>query len=324
MVLIVVLVFVGVLALVGLPMIVGASSSARKAKQIQNALDEALSTETKEAREQVLNVRKVDQLSTIPWLNSRLKNLDIGPRLNMLIHQADMNWTAGMLLTGSAVCFVLPYYLLSLRFKVILVPIVAGLVVSAAPICWVLFKRSRRLYAFQEGLPEALDMMVSALRAGHSLAAAMGLLARESPDPLGSEFRVCFEEQNYGLELKTALDNLTQRIPLQDLRTVCTAIMIQKESGGNLSEVLDKTAYVIREGFRLRRQIATHSAQARLTGWILTFLPVVLGFGLYVVNPEMMKVLWTNPTGVKMLYMAVIMIAIGGFVIRQIIKGIDV
>jgi tight adherence protein B len=324
MALIVVLVFVGVLALVGLPLMMSATNSARQAKKIQNALDEALATDTKVKRTQVLNVRKSEQLSAIPWINSKLKQLDLGPRLNLLIHQADLNWTAGTLIAGSGVCFVLPYYVLSLRFKDPFLPVFAGLVLGAAPFSWVLFKRSRRLFAFQEGLPEALDMMVSALRAGHSLVAAMGLLARESPDPLGTEFRVCFEEQNYGLDMKVALDNLTHRIPLQDLRTVCTAIMIQKESGGNLSEVLDKTAYVIREGFRLKRQIATHSAQARLTGWILTFLPVGLGIGLYIVNGDMMKILWTNPLGVKMLYAAVIMLAIGGVVIRQIIKGIDV
>ena len=144
-----------------------------------------------------------------------------------------------------------------------------------------LFKRSKRFGKFEQGLPEALDLMVSALRAGHSLIAAMGLVARECADPVGSEFKMCFEEQNYGLELKTALDNLIERVPLQDLSIVATAIMIQKESGGNLAEVLDKTSHVIRERFRLKRQIQTHTAQGRLTGWILSLLPVVLGIALY-------------------------------------------
>ena len=138
-------------------------------------------------------------------------------------------------------------------------------------------KRSKRLDKFQEGLPEALDLMVSALRAGHSLIAAMGSVARECADPVGGEFKACFEEQNYGLELKTALDNLITRVPLQDLRIFATAVMIQKESGGNLAEVLDKTAHVIRERFRLKRQVGVHTAQGRMTGWILTLLPMVLG-----------------------------------------------
>ena len=105
----------------------------------------------------------------------------------------------------------------------------------------------------------------------------MGLVTRECPDPVGAEFRVCFDEQNYGLELKTALENMITRMPLQDLKIVVTAILIQKESGGNLAEVLEKTAQVIRERFRLKRQVMTHTAQGRLTGLILTLLPVVLG-----------------------------------------------
>ena len=143
-----------------------------------------------------------------------------------------------------------------------------------------LHKRSKRFNKFEQGLPEALDLMVSALRAGHSLVAALGLVAQESPDPIGGEFRICFDEQNYGLELRTAMDNLVARVPLQDLRIVTTAILIQKESGGNLAEVLDKTAYVIRERFRLKRQVRVHTAQGRLTGWILSFLPIVLGIAL--------------------------------------------
>ena len=120
--------------------------------------------------------------------------------------------------------------------------------------------------------------MVSALRAGNSLVSALRLVAFESPDPVGTEFRICFDEQNYGLELRTAMENLVTRVPLQDLRIVVTAILIQKESGGNLAEVLDKASYLIRERFRLRRQVRVHTAQGRLTGWILSFLPLVLGW----------------------------------------------
>jgi len=179
--------------------------------------------------------------------------------------------------------------------------------------------RSRRFLKFQEGLPEALDLMVSALRAGHSLIAAMGLVARECPDPVGVEFRGCFEEQNYGLELKVALDNMMQRIPIQDLAIVATAIMIQKESGGNLAEVLDKTSHVIRERFRLQRQVKVHTAQGRLTGWILTLLPVVLAILLYFINPNMMSVLWHKPMGIKLIWISVGMIFVGGLVIRKIV-----
>jgi tight adherence protein B len=148
----------------------------------------------------------------------------------------------------------------------------------------------------------------------------MGLVGREVPDPVGGEFRICFEEQNYGLELRGALDNLTQRVPLADLMIVATAITIQKESGGNLAEVLDKTAHVIRERFRLKREIRTRTAQGRLTGWILTLLPVALGIAIYAINPQMMSVLWTRDVGIKLIWASAGMTVIGGLIIRKIVN----
>jgi tight adherence protein B len=140
---------------------------------------------------------------------------------------------------------------------------------------------------------------------------------------VGSEFKVCFEEQNYGLEMNAALENLLARVPLQDLKITATAIMIQKESGGNLAEVLDKAAYVIRERFRLKRQIMVHTAQGRLTGWILTLLPIVLGLGIYFVDPQMISILWHRAIGIKLMWGAAGLILIGGFVIHKIVD-IDV
>jgi tight adherence protein B len=125
---------------------------------------------------------------------------------------------------------------------------------------------------------------------------------------------------NYGLELKSALDNLVTRVPIQDIKIVTTAVLIQRESGGNLAEVLDKTAQVIRERFRLKRQVSTHTAQGRLTGWILTLLPVVLGFILYLVNPDLMSNLWKKDLGLKLLYTAGGMIVVGGLIIRKIVN----
>jgi tight adherence protein B len=158
------------------------------------------------------------------------------------------------------------------------------------------------------------------LRVGHSLNSALGLVTRECPDPVGTEFRVCFDEQNYGLELKTALENMVNRMPVQDLRIVVTGILIQKESGGNLAEVLEKTAEVIRERFRLKRQVLTHTAQGRLTGLVLTLLPPVLGCMLYFVNPTMMSLLWKRQLGIDLLYAAAAMTVVGGLVIRKIVN----
>jgi tight adherence protein B len=296
------------------------SGKSEQAKQVLASLDSALATESLEARDQILNLRKSDSLSAIPWLNQKLLKLELGPMLRGLLNQADLKWSVGGLLAVSAGLFVIPAYLTYLRTGSILVAIPVGAVLALAPITFVFQKRSKRFNKFQQGLPESLDLMVSALRAGHSLIAAMGLVARECAEPVGTEYRTCFEEQNYGLELKAALDNMVGRVPLQDLRIVCTAIMIQKESGGNLAEVLDKTSHVIRERFRLKRQIGVHTAQGRLTGWILTLLPVVLGVALYFVNPKMMSILWTNPIGIKLLWAASIMIVVGGLIIRKIVN----
>jgi tight adherence protein B len=318
--LIIVLVFLGVFSVAALLMIAGGAGASQEAKQVQASLDSALATETPQVRDQIVNLRKNELLSAIPWLNRRLLKFDLAPRLHTLLHQADLKWTAGGLLSGCGLCFVIPAYLVYLRFDSLLVGMLIGLVLGLAPFGWVLFKRSKRFGKFEAGLPEALDLMVSGLRAGHSLIAAMGLVSRECPAPVGSEFKTCFEEQNYGLELKTAMDNMINRVPLQDLRIVATAVMIQKESGGNLAEVLDKTSHVIRERFRLKRQIGVHTAQGRLTGWILTFLPIVLGIALYTVNPEMMSILWKTPIGVKLLWAAATGIVIGGLIIRHIVN----
>ncbi len=317
---IVIFVFLGVFGVVALVAIGIGSGASQQAKQVHATLDSALATDSPEERGQILDLRKIEQLSSIPWLNRRLLKIELGPRVQSLLYQADLKWTAGGLLTGCGLAFTIAGYLAYLKFGMILVALGVGLLAGAAPFGWVLFKRGKRLDNFQQGLPEALDLMVSALRAGHSLVAAMGSVARECADPIGCEFKACFEEQNYGLEMKTALDNMINRVPLQDLRIVATAIMIQKESGGNLAEVLDKTSHVVRERFRLKRQVAVHTAQGRMTGWVLTCLPIVLGLALYVVNPQLMSILWTTPLGVKMLWTAFGMLVVGGLVIRHIVN----
>jgi tight adherence protein B len=316
---IVILAFVGIFAVVALLMIASGTGASQQAKKVLATLDSALATESQETRDQIVNLRKTELLSAIPWINRTLLNFDLAPKLRTLLYQANLNWTAGGLLVMCLALFFFPAYIFYWKFGKILIALLIGLALGAAPIGWVFFKRGQRFKSFQEGLPEALDLMVSALRAGHSLIAAMGLVARECADPVGSEVRICFDEQNYGLELKTAMDNMTTRVPLQDLRIVSTAIMIQKESGGNLAEVLDKTAHVIRERFRLKRQVMVHTAQGRMTGIVLSLLPVVLGFLLWTVNPEMVSLLWKRDIGVKLLWAAGAMTIVGGLIIKKIV-----
>ncbi|HVU45268.1 MAG TPA: type II secretion system F family protein [Terracidiphilus sp.] len=316
--LVLILIFVGVFTVISVPII--AIGSSRKTKQVLATLDSALATETPSAREQIVNLRKDASLSSIPWLNQRLLKLQLAPYLQGLLKQANVKWSTGKLLLISAGCFAVPAFGVYNQWGNPLLGIGAGLLLGSAPFAWIVFMRNRRFDLFQQGLPEALDLMVSALRAGHSLIAAMGLVARECADPVGTEFRSCFDEQNYGLELKSALDNMQHRVPVQDLKITCTAIMIQKESGGNLAEVLDKTAHVIRERFRLKREVQVHTAQGRLTGWILSLLPVALGTALYFVNPGMMSILWHKDIGIKLIWAAIGMTVLGGIVIRNIVN----
>jgi tight adherence protein B len=318
--LIAVVVFAGVFAVIALLAMAGGAGDSKQAKQALASLDSALATESVVTREQIVNLRKSEVLSAIPWLNRKLVRLQLAPYLHRLLRQADLKWTAGGLLLGCGLCFAVAAYGVYWRFGSLLIALAAGSALSLAPFAYVLFKRGKRFGAFEQGLPEALDLMVNALRAGHSLIAAMGLVARECADPVGSEFRTCFEEQNFGLELNTALENMVVRVPQQDLKIVSTAIMIQKESGGNLAEVLDKTAHVIRERFRLKRQVLTHTAQGRLTGMILTLLPVGLGIVLFFVNPAMMSILWTTDIGRKLLWAAAGGMVLGGFLINHIVK----
>ena len=319
---IIVLVFIGVFVAIALPMVAAAPSD--NSKKALATLDAALKNEpTQAVRQQNMSLRKDESLSSIPWLNKKLLSIELAPYLRKMMSQAELNWSPGRLLIMTLAGLTLPSYILFVSFHNIPITLGAAVVFGGLPIGWVYFKRRRRFAAFEKNLPEALDLMVSGLRAGHSLLAAMALVSRECPDPIKGEFKICFEEQNYGLEMKLALENLLNRVPLQDLKITSTAILIQKESGGNLAEVLDKTSHVIRERFRLKKQIMVHTAQGRLTGLVLTCLPIVLGVGIYFVNPDMISILWHRQIGIELLWGAAGLIMLGGFVIYKIVN-IDV
>ena len=320
MILIFIIVFLGVFGVVVLIAAASGSGATEQTRAMMTRLESAIAVGKPEMADLIVDVRKADQMSSIPALDRFLSRLELAPRIRRFLYQANVKWTVGQLSLFCGVSFIIPAYLVYWRTGSLLFGLLIGLVGSTIPVFWVYQKRKKRMEKFEQGLPEAIDLIVSALRVGHSLNAAMGLVSRECPDPVGGEFRLAFDEMNYGLELKSALDNMVTRVPLQDVKIVSTAILIQRESGGNLAEVLDKTSQVIRERFRLKRQVLTHTAQGRLTGWILTLLPVVLGMLLYMVNPDLMSNLWKKDIGVKLLYAAGAMIFIGGMIIRKIVN----
>ena len=317
----VILIFIAVFAVIA-PVLVmwsGAGKSGTN-KQVIAALDSALGEGKLEKPAPIIDFQKTEIFSSIPWLHQFLAKMDLIPRLQRVLNQAQIKWTPGALLLMCIVCFALPGYVVKLRTGSIILGILIGAALGFIPLAYVLFKRGKRFRKFEEGLPDALELITSALRVGHSFNSALSLVSRECADPVGGEFKICFDEQNYGLELRTALENLTARVPLQDMKIVVTAILIQRESGGNLAEVLDKTAYVIRQRFRLKKQVMVHTAQGRMTGWILTLLPLALGVGLYIVNPDTESLLWKREIGIKLMFAAGGMLVVGTMIIQKIVR----
>jgi tight adherence protein B len=197
---------------------------------------------------------------------------------------------------------------------------IAALVGAMVPWGWLRYKRSARFRRFEEQFPEALDLLSRAIRAGHAFQTAMGMCADELPAPVGAEFKKAFDQQNFGLPLKDTLYELTERVPLLDVKFFVTAVLIQRETGGNLAEILDNLAHVVRERFKILRQVRVHTAHGRFTGYVLMALPAALGIVLNFINPEHMNLLFRERMGQMMILAAIVMQTIGYFWIRKVIK----
>jgi tight adherence protein B len=180
--------------------------------------------------------------------------------------------------------------------------------------------RSRRLRKFEEQFPDALDLLSRAIRAGHAFTTSMGMVADEATDPIGAEFKKTFDEQNFGLPLKDALANLAERVPLIDVRFFVTAVLIQRETGGNLSEILDNLSHVVRERFKILRQVRVYTAHGRLTGYVLMGLPAALAIALSFINPDHMALLFNERMGRLMILAAIVMQTVGYFWIQKVVK----
>ena len=192
------------------------------------------------------------------------------------------------------------------------------------PLAILKVKCSRRMEAFNKALPDCIDMIARSLRAGHSPVAAIAIVADQAVEPARTEFGEVYKKQNYGLPFRDALMQLLDRVPSQDLRVLITGILVQKDTGGNLAEILDRILFVIKERTRIQGEIRIHTAQGRMTGWILCALPIIMLGLINVVNPGYSNVLFTDPTGKKMLYAGVGLLVLGGLIIRKIVNGIEV
>ena len=263
---------------------------------------------------------KNEVLSDVPLLNRLLSRVNIATRIDRRLRQADMKMPVGTFLLLSLVLFFMGIIAGRILHWPTILSVVVGVALLLIPNIIVNIKRRRRLKRFMNHFPEALEMFARSLRAGHSFTGAIQLVAQEMPDPIGPEFSKVFEEQNLGIPLRQALIGMTERVDILDVKFFVTAILIQRETGGNLAEIIDKIAYVIRERFRVQGQLKIFTAQARLSGFILSLLPIGVAVLIGMMNPEYLKPLWFERTGRIMIAVAVILQIFGMLVIRKIIR----
>src|SRR5438132_7742266 len=264
-------------------------------------------------------ILRQDRVSSNPWLDDLIRQLPGSLALLRLVQQAGKDWSVTSVFLLSLIGSVVGWWLASLAIPSVPLSALLGALIGLSPCLYLYVIREIRFRRFDTLLPEAVDLMARGLRAGHAATAVLEMVGNEVADPVGSEFRAMCEEQSLGLPLREAMLSLVQRVPRDDVRFLATAILLQKETGGNLAVILDKTAAVMRERARLRGQLMIYTAQGRITGWILCFAPFIM-FGLIsIVNREYEKVLFTTPTGLHMIYGGLVMMLLGVLIIRKII-----
>jgi tight adherence protein B len=270
-----------------------------------------------------LKVVRDELLSDVPAIHKMLLRWKWSDRLRNFIGQAGMRVKPGRLILFSLVLSVAAYLVVT---KVMLNPLLGLIAIPVGaliPIGFVSFKRRSRLKAFEKIFPEAIDLLGRAVRAGHSFSTGLEMITTELSEPVAGEFRTTFEEQNFGLPLRDALLNLSERIPLIDVRFFVTAVLIQKETGGNLAEILDNLAHVVRERFRILGEVKVKTAQGRMTAAILISLPPIMGLVLRGLNPSYMKPLFTDPMGPYIIALAAFLQIVGSLMLWKIVN-IDV
>jgi tight adherence protein B len=260
------------------------------------------------------------KLSRVGVVDAVLARWDrLSTPLQQLIDQSGLQMTVGALILASifigfaaaaVIMFALPY---------LWAAAIVGLAVSVVPYFYVKFKARKRLEKFEEQFPEAIDLIARALRAGHALPTSLQMVADEIPEPVGGEFKRLFDQHSYGLALPEALRAFGDRVPLLDARFFVTAILTQREMGGNLSEVLDKLAFVIRDRFKVKRQVRVVSAHGRITGVVLGFLPPGVAGVLMLISPQHMSLLFKDPIGLYMVAAALFLQVVGVLIIRRIV-----
>jgi tight adherence protein B len=270
--------------------------------------------------EEELALLRDEQLSDIPAIDNLLRRSARISELQKLLAQSGLDMRAGNFLGVSALAAVAAAilgYLFSKRVEVSWFALIVGFVV---PYGYAQFRRNKRFEKFEELFPEAIDTLARAVRAGHAFTTALEMITAEVAEPVAGEFRQLYEEQKFGMPVRDALLNLTERVPLVDVKFFVTAVMLQRETGGNLAEILDNLSYVIRERFKIQRQVRVYTAQGRLTMALLMGMPPIIVVVMMVLNPSFIHPLFADPIGHTLLVLGITLQTIGYFVIRKIIR----
>jgi tight adherence protein B len=272
------------------------------------------------APEDELALLRDEQLSQIPALDTLLRRSARVSQIQKTLQQAGMTLRAGNFLGISAVAGIaatLIAYYLSKRVEVAWFALLVGFIL---PYSYVSIRRNKRFEKFEELFPEAIDTLARAVRAGHAFTTALEMITSEVAEPIAGEFRQLYEEQKFGMPVRDALMNLTDRVPLVDVKFFVTAVMLQRETGGNLAEILDNLSYVIRERFKIQRQVRVYTAQGRLTMALLMGMPPIIVAAMLLLNPSFIRPLFVDPIGHTLLVGGIVLQTIGYFVIRRIIR----
>ncbi|MEZ2347765.1 type II secretion system F family protein [Terriglobus sp. RCC_193] len=260
---------------------------------------------------------------TFFWLEQRLEGTEVLRRCQLLLLRSRSKWSAGELIVATvSLAWGVPLLVYLATGNVLLA--IAGFAAGFVPTAWLQWKKQKRVRAFDAALPQSLEMFSRSLRAGHSIPVAIGILAEEAPLALRHDFVELHHDQNYGLPLREAFLAMLERIPSRDLHIFVTGVLIQKDTGGNLPDVMDRIVAVIRDRVRIQGEVRIHTAQGRLTGWILCLLPVILLLVINVMSPGYSRILLHDESGRKLLYAGVVLLAMGAITIHQIIRGIEV
>jgi len=274
--------------------------------------------EVEQAQDAARSILRDEAVSTLPALDRLLGGREVTARLTDRLQRAGLEMSPGVFVLASGIT-AFGVMILGRVFTGSVLGAAIGTAIGVAlPMLWLGMMERKRVHTFQEQLPDALDMLVSAMKAGYSFQAAMKFIGEEIPEPLGPEFARFYEEQRLGMEVRTALLALQERVDSIDLRMFVTAILIQRETGGNLSEVLGNIGAVMRERFRIRGEIETLTAQGKMSAKIMSALPVLVYFATSALNPKYMDDMRASPVGVMMLVAAVVFVILGYFAMMKL------